>query len=90
VQEHFATSVAPPQPNPTTGSALIALQMARSGKVQLEIAEPGGKIIWSEQSKLDAGPRQLYIPASALSEAGIFVWRLRTEDRVFSGKIVRI
>lgn len=83
------TAAIAPQPNPTVAGAVLPLQLAQSGKVQLEIAEPAGRLIWSQSYFLDAGSHPLNIPAQAMPQAGIYTWRLRTQDAVFSGKLVR-
>jgi len=78
-----------PQPNPTTSGAAIPLRLAQTETVTLELTDISGKRLFFNQITLDAGAHLLDIPASALPQSGLYVWRLKAAEVVESGKLVK-
>lgn len=83
------TTVSPPQPNPTSGSSTIALQLAQAGKVRLDLFDLSGKTVYFVENQMDAGPAILEIPLDSRFAPGIYFWKVQIEGTVYSGKLVR-
>ncbi len=79
-----------PMPNPTTGSARLPLRLNAAETVSLEISDLAGRSLWREVSSLEAGAYFLQIPASAIPQSGVFVWRVCAGSVVESGRLVRM
>jgi hypothetical protein len=82
--------VSQPRPNPTSGSSFLPVYMPFAEAIHLEINDIGGRLIWSNDLKLDKGDHLLEIPASAMPLGGVYLWRLRAGKLVKSGKLVRL
>lgn len=78
------------QPNPTSGSAVLPLQLAGAQTVVLELTDIAGKSLWLNRIQLDAGEHRLEIPAAAFPEPGVYTWRLRAGELLTSGKLVKM
>ncbi len=79
-----------PQPNPTREGAQIPVQLANQESVFWQLADLSGKVIWAQEQTFEAGRQLLSIPAQALSQAGVYVWRVSAGAQTSSGKLVRI
>ena len=83
-------SIGQPQPNPTQGGAMLPIYLTTAENLQLEISDLAGRVLWVNDLHLEKGSNILDIPASAMSSAGVFVWRVRAGEMVKSGKLVRL
>ena len=83
------TSVGQLRPNPTTGKALIPVELAQKSNIQLEVFGLDGKLQWSQQQAREKGIHNLEIPAIALPQTGIYTWRLLVNGQLYQGKLVR-
>ncbi|HLP92782.1 MAG TPA: T9SS type A sorting domain-containing protein [Saprospiraceae bacterium] len=79
-----------PQPNPTHEGTQIPVQLANQEKVVWQLADLSGKVIWAQEQSFAAGRQLLPIPAQALSQAGVYVWRVSAGAQTCSGKLVKI
>ncbi|MDO8365644.1 MAG: hypothetical protein Q7T20_02520 [Saprospiraceae bacterium] len=79
-----------PMPNPTTGSAQLPLRLIAPEKVLLEISDLSGKILWHSASWLASGAHFLEIPAAAMSQSGIYIWRVCAGGLIQSGRLIRL
>ncbi len=79
-----------PMPNPTTGAAQLPLRLNAPETVSLEICDLAGQVIWRKVSPLESGAHFLEIPASAMSQSGVYVWRVCAGNAVQSGRMVRL
>ncbi len=79
-----------PIPNPTTGSARLPLRLNAPEKVSLELCDLAGKVLWRSVSTLEPGAHFLEIPADALPQSGVYVWRAFAGSVVQSGRLVRL
>ncbi|MBP6812243.1 MAG: T9SS type A sorting domain-containing protein [Saprospiraceae bacterium] len=79
-----------PLPNPTTGSARLPLRLTAPETVSLEISDLSGKTIWRMVSPLESGNHFMEIPAAALSQSGVYVWRVFAGKTAQSGRLVRL
>ena len=76
------------QPNPTQNGAVIPLQLITQDQVLLDLLDVSGRLLFHQKINLPQGPAALEIPASAMSQAGMYLWRVRAGDTVNTGKIV--
>jgi hypothetical protein len=76
------------QPNPTQNGAVIPLQLIAQDQVVLDLLDVSGRLLFHQETTLPQGPAALEIPASAMSQAGMYLWRVRAGDTVKTGKIV--
>ncbi|MBC7776987.1 MAG: hypothetical protein H7246_16265 [Phycisphaerae bacterium] len=88
--ETGAIQVFTPMPNPTTGSALLPLRLNAAETVSLEICDLRGQALWRMVSPLEPGAHFLEIPAAAMSQSGVYVWRVCAGNVVQSGRMVRL
>jgi hypothetical protein len=77
------------RPNPTTGKALVPVELAQKSNIQLEVFGLDGKLQWSQQQEREKGIHQLEIPAIAIPQTGIYTWRLLVNGQLYQGKLVR-
>jgi hypothetical protein len=61
-----STSVGQLRPNPTTGNALIPVELVQKSNIQLAVFGLDGKLHWSQQQEREKGIHQLEIPAIAI------------------------
>lgn len=78
-----------PMPNSTHEGAMLPLQLVRAETVMMEVLDFSGRLLFHTETRLPEGPALLEIPASALPEAGVYVWRVRAGAVVKAGKIIR-
>jgi len=79
-----------PQPNPTNEGALLPLQLLGAETVLLEVMDYSGRLLFRSEISLPAGPALLEIPASAMPQSGVYVWRVRAGAVAESGKMLRL
>ncbi len=84
------TQVFAPMPNPTTGSTRLPLRLNAAEQVSLEICDLSGKLIWQSKISLESGAHFLEIPAIAMPQSGVYIWRLGAESMSQSGRLVRL
>ncbi|MDO8367890.1 MAG: T9SS type A sorting domain-containing protein [Saprospiraceae bacterium] len=84
------TIILNPQPNPTTAGATIPIRLAQAGQVNVEVADLSGKVLWINVLDLSAGSHLLEIPPNAITQAGMYVWRVVEESKSASGRLVKI
>ncbi|MFN0215740.1 MAG: hypothetical protein ACKVT2_15890 [Saprospiraceae bacterium] len=89
ISESINAQVFPPTPNPTTGSSRLPLRLNESEIVSLEIFDPSGRLSWRHTVSLEPGTHFLEIPASAIPESGVYVWRVYSESLMQSGRLLR-
>lgn len=78
-----------PEPNPTEQNAFIPLQLPNAAQLRLEVSDFTGRLVYRNELSLPEGPALLEIPASALPNAGGYVWRVQVEEQTKSGKLIR-
>ncbi|HAD11959.1 MAG TPA: hypothetical protein DCF33_05920 [Saprospirales bacterium] len=76
------------QPNPTQNGVVIPLQLIAQDQVVLDLLDISGRLLFHQEINLPQGPAALEIPASAMSQAGMYLWRVRAGETVKAGKIV--
>jgi len=84
------TTIFIPQPNPTTAGAAIPIRLAQAELVRVEISDLSGKSVWINALEWSAGNHLLEIPAHALNQVGVYVWRVVAGSKSASGKLVRM
>ena len=78
-----------PQPNPTNEGAMLPLQLVTAETVHLEVLDFSGCLLFRTEMSFPSGPALLEIPSSAMTQAGVYVWRVQAGEVAKSGKIVR-
>lgn len=85
------TLAAAPQPNPTPGPVWFGVYLPEPATVHCEVFDTGGRRVYADYWPGQAGAQQLELPATALPIAGIYFWRITTENGAqASGKMVRM
>jgi hypothetical protein len=84
------TIVFPVQPNPTSGIAYIAVQLAQAETVRLTITDLEGKKILEQEQAFSEGAQILEIPADITSKPGVYFWKVQAGATVESGKLIRM
>lgn len=79
-----------PQPNPTTGSAVLPVQIPDAQKLRLEVYDLNGKLLWANEVNVEKGSHLLEIPAAVMPKVGLYVWRVQAGDFVQTGKLSKI
>ncbi|MEO0470631.1 MAG: T9SS type A sorting domain-containing protein, partial [Bacteroidota bacterium] len=76
-------------PNPMNGKAVMRFELAETDQVELSLLNSVGQIVATPLAgqKLNAGPQEITIRREALS-AGLYFYRLRVGNEVFTGKIL--
>ena len=85
-QKSFVTL---PTPNPTSGSATFRMFLAQPETLHLEVCDLAGRVLYRSEAAHTAGDVVLELPANALPQAGMYVWRVVAGDQVTSGKVVK-
>jgi hypothetical protein len=78
-----------PAPNPTQDGAMLPIQLISAETVVLEVMDFSGRVLYERSANFPEGSALLEIPASALTVAGVYVWRVRAGELVKAGKLVR-
>lgn len=83
------TIIPPPSPNPTTEGASIALELMQTGTVQLEVSDLRGVVVLRKSLELEAGSHLIDIPATVLTQTGVYSWRLKAGDKTAGGRLIK-
>ncbi len=81
--------VAPPTPNPTSDGAVFRVFLAQPETLRLEVCDLAGRVLYRSEAAQTAGDVVLELPAEAMPQAGMYVWRVAAGEQVASGKILR-
>ncbi|MBK6996446.1 MAG: T9SS type A sorting domain-containing protein [Lewinellaceae bacterium] len=84
-----ATQIFDPQPNPTTAGTMLPIQLSEAENLHLEVRDLSGRLLWVNDLMLEKGSHILEIPASAMPQAGMYVWRVQAGEVMKFGKIAR-
>jgi hypothetical protein len=79
-----------PQPNPTQEGAIIPVQLATQEKVVWQLTDLTGKVLFTREQSFEPGRQLLTIPAMAIAQAGVYVWRVVAGEQTSSGKLMKI
>ncbi|MBK8965125.1 MAG: hypothetical protein IPM36_00295 [Lewinellaceae bacterium] len=77
-----------PLPNPTTGSARLALELPEPMPVQLDMWDARGRLVWSQNLQGETGFQTLDLPESAFPAGGVYLWRVIAGTALHSGRLV--
>jgi hypothetical protein len=76
-------------PNPVSNQAKLSLQMKKTSQVTVMITDIAGRTVYSPDSQLSQGNREIVLPVRALP-AGIFQVIIIPEDNVMvTGKFLK-
>jgi hypothetical protein len=83
-------SVFAAQPNPTNAGVQIPLFLPNDTDLHLNVYDATGRLVFQQQQHATAGAQHLDVPAAALSNAGVYAWRLSDgSGATWSGQVVR-
>jgi len=83
------TQVLAPRPNPTSGAVSIPIRTVQPGAVELTVSDLSGREVFRQVFQMEAGLQEMLVPAAAMPQGGVYVWRVMAGDVVHSGKLVR-
>jgi hypothetical protein len=83
------TTFFPPCPNPFSTETTFGFLLPQPGEVRLEVFDLAGKMIFEQQTEVGAGYQSLLLQASNVPREGVFIYRIRVNGEVFSGRLVR-
>jgi len=78
-----------PNPNPTSGGAWLPIHLSTAERLHVELTDLAGRICWTNDLQLEKGDHNLEIPASAMTANGVYIWQLRSDTLLKSGKLMR-
>ncbi|MCC6413929.1 MAG: T9SS type A sorting domain-containing protein, partial [Saprospiraceae bacterium] len=81
--------LSPPQPNPTTGDAILRLQLPQDETVTIQLFTTDGRTAYLRTSMFGKGAHDESIPAEAMPQPGLYLWRLQAGDAIWTGKLQR-
>lgn len=88
--DHTKTAIFSPLPNPTGGSARLAVQVSEVAiNARLELFDLNSRRVYQSQTDLAAGLHWLDLPADAMPEPGVYFWRVQLGREVATGRLVR-
>jgi len=80
----------PPAPNPSAGPVFIPLALAQPGNARVELFDLHGRLLYTHETDLPAGPQRLEIPREAFRDRErVLAYRVRAGEATACGKIAR-
>jgi hypothetical protein len=84
----YTTNVSPVYPNPFNDNAVLKVDLATSSDIYLEVTDISGRIVYSDVIKsADAGIHLIRLTAADLPK-GVFIYFVKVDDQVFTGKMI--
>ncbi|MBK8054665.1 MAG: HYR domain-containing protein [Saprospiraceae bacterium] len=77
-------------PNPWNTQAVLSFQLPAAGQVKMRIMDYTGRVILSSSNDYQAGSNTITINRSDLGNTGVYLYELRHNDKVLSGKMIVI
>ena len=77
-------------PNPWNTQTAISFQIPAAGKVTMRIMDYTGRVILTSSNDYQAGSNTISISRSDLGNTGVYLYELRHNDKVLSGKMIVI
>ncbi len=78
-----------PEPNPTAAGVRIPLHLAQDKKVNVEILDITGRLLYQQRQVKEPGKQWLEVPATVFPQAGVYFWRVQAGTEYRTGKIVK-
>lgn len=78
-----------PQPNPTTDAIQIPVVLASANAVELFVYDLTGRLVFQQKSWMEAGAAQITIPATALSQKGMYQYKIAAGELQRSGTLIK-
>ncbi|MEI6409171.1 MAG: T9SS type A sorting domain-containing protein [Bacteroidota bacterium] len=83
------SSISDPQPNPTSGETAIIVQTADAVQATIELVDCVGRTVYTNEAFLAPGQHKLTVPATSMSMAGVYFWRVKIGAQSKSGRLVK-
>jgi hypothetical protein len=79
-----------PQPNPSAAGTQWPLRLKEAGSVQFQLVDSQGRLCHEQNQGLEAGAHWLVLPDRSDLYPGVYTWRIRTAEGVWTGQWVKI
>jgi len=77
-------------PNPTSGSSVLAIKTTATGKARVAIFDAFGKQVYFRELTLAAGRQDVSLEEVALLPAGVYAWKVYTQDSEAQGHLIKL
>jgi hypothetical protein len=77
-------------PNPWNTNTAITFEMPREGRVYFSVMDYTGRKLMTTTDRYQAGANVIQISKSDIGQPGVYVYELRYEDKVITGKMILI
>lgn len=77
-------------PNPWNTNTNISFDLPQDGMVSFKVKDYTGRKVISTIDQYKAGKNTIYLNRSDIGQAGVYVYELRYDDKVVSGKMILI
>lgn len=77
-------------PNPTTGSSVLSIKATTTGKARVAIFDAFGKRVYFRELTLEAGRQDLSLEEVAQFSAGVYAWKVYTQDSEAQGHLIKL
>jgi hypothetical protein len=77
-------------PNPWHAQTQITFEMPKDGMVSFKVKDYTGKKVISTIDQYQAGMNTIQLNRSDIGQSGVYVYELRYEDKVITGKMILI
>jgi hypothetical protein len=75
-------------PNPFSEQTTFNFSLENAGQVEVEIFDSNGRLVFSQQKHMQAGKNKIEIQKANLVTNGIYFYKIKTDQRVDSGKLI--
>jgi hypothetical protein len=77
-----------PQPNPASSVVHWPIHTAAGMLLELNLYNIQGQQVYRAQQTFDAGQHQWFVPVETFKNGPLYLWQIRSNEQVFSGKIM--
>lgn len=76
------------QPNPTAAGFRLPVRLETPADLHLQLFDLQGRLCWEMHTQAGAGMQELKVPAAAMAQEGLYLWRLTDGKGSWSGRVV--
>lgn len=77
-------------PNPFKDETTIDFTLDKSGKVRFSVTDQTGRLLYSEEYELDAGPNKILFDSNDINATGLLYYQISTETHTATRKMIVI
>jgi len=89
-QRAAGSSFYPPQPNPFAEQTDFQCRLEQAAEIVLEVFNASGQMVHSQSLQAVPGLNTLSVNAASLAESGVYAFRMRTGQQVYTGHLIRL